>query len=93
VSFHLADHATLARQQTSLGTMTVGLVLIGLIVVGATRLTSHLQLHWVIVMNAQGKTRLDKWFTPHGSVRFPPPATMLFGIRYRYLFSHLFTVF
>jgi hypothetical protein len=37
------------------------------------QLTSHLQLHWVIVMNAQGKTRLDKWFTPHGSVRSPPP--------------------
>jgi hypothetical protein len=28
----------------------------------------HLQIHWMLAMNAQGLTRLDKWFTPHTQV-------------------------
>jgi hypothetical protein len=44
---------------------------------------SATQLHWVIVMNAQGKTRLDKWFTPHGTVRGRP-------IDYFYFYFYLF---
>lgn len=30
-----------------------------------------MQIHWILAMNTQGLTRLDKWFTPHNQVQLP----------------------